>query len=515
MRKKRAISAFFGIAASLSSHAVLASKPLTFEHLWTSSSTGAEIGAYDNVNHRVYTTNPKDYALNVIDARDGQALPSIELNGQPNSVAFCGQQCNGAFIAVAVENEDKQAPGCVVFFNATTGEKLGEITVGSLPDMLTFTPDGKKVIVANEGEPNDDYTVDPEGSISIIDISHYASEGPASVETVTLGFAQFNNKQLDLIRSGVRIFGPSATVGQDIEPEYITVAKDSKTAWVSLQENNALAVIDLEEQTILAIHALGSKNHLRKRNTIDASNKDGIDGNRARWPVRGLYMPDAIASYQYAGTEFVITTNEGDARDYDGYSEETRVKDLTLDPWRFPDALELQKDENLGRLKTTTSQGDIDADGDVDEIYAYGARSFSIWGPHGTLVWDSGNQLSKIVLRDFPNAFDDKRSDDKGGEPEAVVIGNLDQRSIAFIGLERYSVVLAYDVSNPYCPRYVGGVHTESDISPEGLMFVSAQQSFNGKNLLGIVNEVSKTTSFHQIDINHKKLNRPSRCSNR
>lgn len=512
MFRKTALAASLTVSVALFASTAQAAKPLSFEPLWTASNSGSEIGAYDDVNHRVYTTNPEDNSINVIDARSGENLASIALSGAPNSIAFCGAACGGAYVAVAVEGASKQDNGRVQFFNASNGANLGYVETGALPDMLTFTPDGKKVIVANEGEPSDDYDNDPIGSITIIDIARYMEEGSAGVSSQTLSFADFDNQHMALVRAGVRLFGPRASVGQDIEPEYITVSEDSKTAWVALQENNALAVVDLATNRITGIHALGTKNHMARKNSLDASNKDDIEGNLKRWPVKGMYMPDAIANIRYRGKDFIITTNEGDARDYDGYSEEARVKDLTLDPWVFPDADVLQQDENLGRLKTTLSMGDLDADGDFDEIYSYGARSFSIWGPAGQ-VWDSGNQFAKIVLKDFPQAFAENRSDDKGGEPEAVVVGNIADHQIAFIGLERYSVVLAYDVSNPYCPRYLGGAHNEGDISPEGLMFVPADKSHNGENLLGVVNEVSTTTTFYRIDTNMKKLNKRARCN--
>ncbi len=489
------------IAVGLGVTAPLASAEgyLNFEPLWTTATTGAEIGAYDTVNHKVFVTNPEDDTLDVMDAASGELIAQIELHGSPNSVSFCGKQCAFPVVAVAVEGENKQDPGCINFYRADTHEFLGAVETGALPDMVTFTPDGTKVVVANEGEPNDDYTVDPEGSISIIDISGYAEGGDAAVVVNHLSFAEFNSRHFDLALSGVRIYGPNATVGQDIEPEYITVSEDSSTAWVSLQENNAIAEVDLLEQKITAIRPLGFKRYARAKNVIDASNEDGINGNFQSWPVLGMYQPDAIASYSVRGHNFIVTTNEGDARDYDGFSEEARVKDLVLDPMKYPDAEILQADENLGRLKTTTVQGDYDSDGDVDQIFAYGGRSFSIWDEYGVQVFDSGNDLAKLILNKFPDSWDDGRSDDKGSEPEAVVLGKVRGRQIAFIGLERYSVVLAFDVSNPFCVRYVGGVQAEGDVSPEGLIFVNGSDSFNGNHLLGVVNEVSTTTTFYEI----------------
>lgn len=481
---------------------VMMGQPLNFERQWTATTTGAEIGAYAESAKRVFVTNPEDNSLDVIDVDTGDIIHSINLMGSPNSVAYCGAPCAFPVVAVAVEGDTKQLEGFVRFYRVADYQYLGSITAGALPDMVTFTPDGRKVLVANEGEPNDTYDNDPEGSITIIDISGYATGGANAVTVEHLSFSAFDEQAFALIDGGVRIFGPQASVGQDIEPEYITVSDDSTRAWVGLQENNAIAEIDIENSEIVAVRALGSKRHRRPRQAFDASNRDDIDGNLQRWPVRSLYMPDAIAQYSVDGDTFIVTANEGDARDYDGFSEEARVADLTLDPEKFPDAALLQADQLLGRLKTTLAQGDIDGDGDFDYIYAYGGRSFSIWDEYGARVFDSGNMFAKRVLRDFPEAWDDGRSDDKGGEPEALTIGHIDGRPIAFIGLERYSVVLAYDVSNPTCPRYLGGLNNENDISPEGLQFISTQQSGAAHNQLLVVNEVSATTSLYSIVLN-------------
>ena len=102
------------------------------------------------------------------------------------------------------------------FLQDTDGNNQVGVEVGALPDMLTFTPDGSKVIVANEGEPNSDYTIDPEGSVSIIDVS--GGLGAISQANVTtLNFNAFNPAQAALEAAGVRIFGPGATVSQDLE----------------------------------------------------------------------------------------------------------------------------------------------------------------------------------------------------------------------------------------------------------------------------------------------------------
>ena len=166
---------------------------------------------------------------------------------------------------------------------------------------------------------------------------------------------------------------------------------DSSRAWVTLQENNAIAVLDIASATITDIFPLGHKDYALG-DGLDPSDKDG-GIHIANWPVSGMYQPDAIATFQAGGETFIISVNEGDARDYECFSEEVRVDDLTLDPTVFDDPTFLQAEENLGRLKTTTATGDADGDGQHETIFNYGARSFSIWSADGQLVFDSGSDF--------------------------------------------------------------------------------------------------------------------------
>ncbi len=253
---------------------------------------------------------------------------------------------------------------------------------------------------------------------------------------------------------------------------------------------------------------------------LDASNRD--DGiNFANYPnLQGMYQPDAIASYEANGETYYITANEGDARirpdddiEVDGeeieegadFNEETRVKDLTLDPTAFPDAATLQQDENLGRLKTTTTLGDTDGDGDFDQIYAYGGRSFSIFNSSGELVYDSGDLIGKLTAELVPEKFNsqgtadsfDSRSDDKGAEPEGVTVGMVGDKTYAYVGLERTGGVMVFDVSNPTAASFVQYINNEGDRSPEGLTFIDAQNSPNSNSLLAVTNEVSETLSIY------------------
>jgi len=308
------------------------------------------------------------------------------------------------------------------------------------------------------------------------------------------------------------VFGPNATVAQDLEPEYVTIAKDSSTAWVTLQENNALAVVDIATATVTDVVGLGAKSYNTVQNAIDASDKD--DGINIRtWPVLSFYQPDAITSYEVNGKTYLLTANEGDARDYDGFSEEVRVDDLVLDADVFADYPNIQDKDQLGRLKTTTVNGDFDQDGDVDQIFGYGARSFSIWNSQGEIMYDSGSDFARITASVDPVTFNggDKRSDDKGAEPEAVTVGEVAGEFYAFIGLERTNGILVYNITDPLSPYFVNYVNnfdatgdinagTAKDVGPEGLAFIPKHLSPNGSPLLAVTNEVSGTTSMYRVE---------------
>ncbi len=476
----------------------------------------AEIATYSAEHQAVYISAKSTIEIiSIADpaAPDVSSKISIDISAYGsavNSVAVYGD-----LVAAAVENEDAQANGSVVFFDHA-GTFLAGFDAGALPDMVTFTPDGNYVLVANEGEPNDEYTLDPEGSLTVIDIS----QGLAQAQVTQVGFTSFNSSKDDLIAEGIRIFGPGATVAQDLEPEYIAVSDDSHTAWVTLQENNAVAELDIATKTVSAIHPLGYKSYDSRSRGIDASDKDGAINIR-RYPVLGMYQPDAIAAFNHAGRTYLITANEGDARDYDGFSEEARVEDLTLDPEAFPEAGALQAADVLGRLKTSTVMGDTDSDGDNDLIYSYGARSFSVWKPHkGTLKqqYDSGNKLAKITAALHPEAFNcndgiisefDKRSDDKGIEPEGVTVGTIGDRRYAFIGLERgLGGIMIFDITNPREPAFVTWVLSNNgsgadgnDIAPEGIAFIAPESSPNGKALLVGTFEESGSVAIYELSL--------------
>ena len=460
----------------------------------------AEISAFDPSTNKLFVTNGALDEITVFDISDIQnpvRLSSISCpqEGTPNSVAV-----KNGVLAVALAPDDVAANGFVELFDTASQDPITTYSVGVLPDMVTFTPDGNYILTANEGEPNDDYTVDPEGSVSIIDL--------VNQQVNTLSFAGFNGQEVSLEENGFRVFGPNATLAQDVEPEFVTVSDDGTTAWVALQENNGLAVVNLGTMQIESILPLGFKNFADPGNEIDPSNRDNITALRSV-PAFGMYQPDAIAYYSVNGQDYIVTANEGDGREYEGdpgFVEVFRVGDdeIVLDPDAFPDFEALQSDANLGRLEVTNTLGDIDGDGDFDELYAFGARSFSIWTGQGQLVYDSANDLSEIALDLTPEAFNggignvDNRSDDAGPEPEAVSIQKIGERQILFVGLERNNQVMVFDISNPNLPVFIQILSQPNDVGPEGVLPVSAEDSPTGNDLLIVSNEVSGTVTIYE-----------------
>jgi 2',3'-cyclic-nucleotide 2'-phosphodiesterase (5'-nucleotidase family) len=472
----------------------------------------AEINAYDADTKRLFVVNSNAVTVDILDVSNPTNPVKIgEIDATVYGAGANSVAVKNGIVAIAIENEVVTDNGEVVFFDAD-GNFLGEVVVGALPDMVVFTPDGSKVLVANEGEPDDG--VNPEGSISIIDLTN----GVANATVDTADFTAYNGQEAALRAEGVRIF-PGIPFSQDAEPEYIAVSPDGTKAFVSLQENNAVAIVDIAAKQVTDIIGLGVKDHSLPGNGIDASDRDDAI-NIQNYPVFGLYMPDAIASYEVNGTTYFVTANEGDARD-----EDARIKDLILDPIAFPNAEELQQDEVLGRLEVSTIDGDFDGDGDFDALYAYGARSFTIFDAEGNLIFDSGDDFEQITAALIPDYFNstndengsfDSRSDAKGPEPEGVVIGKVDGNTYAFVGLERVGGIMVYDITNPAGASFVQYINNRNfeveaqladgstnpavgDLGPEGLTFIAAEDSPTGEALLAVSNEISGTTTIYSV----------------
>ncbi len=451
----------------------------------------AEISTYDPLTKRLFTVNNSTTnQIDVIDFANPASPQKIAIINLTNyGGAVNSLDVRDGKLAAALEASNKQAAGKVVVFNTATYAEIKVITVGALPDMITYSPDGNFILTANEAEPSADYTNDPAGTVSIIMVNqNYA--------VTTIDFSAFLSQQNTLMSNGLRIFSPTNNFVNDIEPEYITVAEDSKTAWVTLQENNAIAVLDLTTKTFTKILPLGFKDYNAADNKIDVSDLDNAK-TLANWQLKGMYQPDAIAVLNNNGVPYLFTANEGDAREYTAFSEVKRVKTLNLDATVFPNAATLKLDPQMGRLNVTNKLGDTDNDGDMDVLYSFGARSFSVWnGLTGSLVYDSKNELDAKAIAE--NVYDDARSDDKGAEPEGITIGKVGNKTIAFIGLERVDAVALYDVTIPTNPIFIKMLKCGD--APEGVLFIPASKSPTNESLLVVSSENDGVIKVYKAD---------------
>jgi DNA-binding beta-propeller fold protein YncE len=537
-----ALTVVAGATAALAAPKPLAGPPgaITLAPVGTYASglfdeSAAEIVAHDPGTQTLFVVNAEAGAVDVLDIADPTTPTLVGTIGGGGGAANSVAVAKGV-VAVVTAADDLVSPGELVLYAAAAAvadpggvRPLATLGVGSNPDMVTFTPNGRTLLVANEGEPSGyrDGDVDPEGSISIVDL-----RGPLERLTdADVRTADFHAFDADGVE-GVRVFGPGASFSQDMEPEYITVSRDGRTAYVALQENNALATVDVRTATVTDVVPLGSKDHGLPGNGLDASDRDGVIAIAPR-PVRGLYMPDAIAGYRVGGQDYVVTANEGDAREYAGFEEEARVRDLDLCTDVFAD--DVAGSDQLGRLTVTTTLGQRDGEDCFEELYSFGARSFSIFTPDGELVWDSGDALERTIAdaidagelpafafnaNNDENVADDEdneldvpsesRSDNKGPEPEGIVLGRIGSRTFAFVGLERVGGVSIWDVTDPTAPTFSDYVTTRDfgpaadtaaagDLGPEGLAFIAAHDSPTGRPLLAVGNEVSGTTILFEV----------------
>jgi DNA-binding beta-propeller fold protein YncE len=455
--------------------------PLYQTNTGATAAGGAEVSAYDAARKLVFILGPN--GVDALDAATGALRFSLpgSAAGITASIGGTSVAVKGDQLAVAYEGATNGLPGSVALYrlDATgTGAALAQtVQVGATPDQIVFTADGSRLLVTIEGQPFDYDPAqvpagtlrDAPGGITIVDTASFATS-----------FAGFDSFDADALRAaGVRIKA-GATAAEDLEPEYTTISADGTKAYVTLQENNAIAVLDLTTGTFTDVFALGTKDHSIAGNGIDPSDRDG-GANIRTVPVKGLYMPDGITNFESDGKTYLVTANEGDAREYGTYRDTARVSTLALDEAAFGGAAAvaaLKTNAELGRLTVSTVDGDTDGDGDIDVLYALGGRSMSIWevGEDGlTQVYDSGDLMERILARDFPALLDDNRSDDKGPEPESVTLGRVDGKLYAFVALERSDSVMAFRIDAPDAVSYAGLVQTGD--APEVVTFVSAEDA--------------------------------------
>ena len=463
----------------------------------------------------MYVANASDVSVDIVDIADPASprlVRRVDLSRHGAGINSIDVSAHN-LIAVALEAGDKTDPGTIAFLTPA-GKVIRTAAVGALPDMVSFTPDGRRLLVANEGEPDcyGEGCTDPVGSVSVVTVVPMRPTLPVA----TIGFDDV------VLPEGVRVFGPGASAAQDLEPEYITVSADGRSAWVSLQENNAIAALDLEANAVREVFALGYKDHGVAGAGLDASDREISSSlgaiNIQPWSrVKGMYQPDALASVTVDGETFIVSANEGDARDYTGFAEESRAAALCAITSGLGCASidGIRDNKKLGRLTVTTPPPFADGN-----VYVFGARSISIWnGVSGELVADSGDQLEQWTAEVNPAFFNsnnaednfDNRSDNKGPEPEGVAIGTIGANRYAFVGLERIGGVAVFDLNDVASPQIVtyannrdfvvGNNKPAPDSGPEVVRFVPADSSPNGEPMLVVANEVSGTVTLWRISV--------------
>ncbi|MBB5643344.1 choice-of-anchor I family protein [Cryobacterium roopkundense] len=517
----------------------------------TFDASAAEIVTY--FGGRLFVVNAAQGAVDVLTIEDPASpakLYALAAEGAPlsaggavpagataNSVAVRGDGLG----VMAIESPTKTDAGWLVFFdaNAAVATVLGAVEVGALPDMVSISADGSYAVSANEGEPNDDFTIDPEGSVSVVTLPDGVS-APAQSAVRTADFHDFEAGGSKTLPEDVRVFGPHLggnRVSTNLEPEYVAIDANGLVAYVALQEANAVAVVDLATAEITQIWPLGFQDHGVEGKGIDASDRDPEDAptvNIQTYPgLKGMYMPDGMNSYTANEATYLVTANEGDAREWGAYAEAVRVKDLGaggLLPVCADSALAaLTGDADLGRLTVTTENGLNAGATCYEELYSFGSRSFSIWNTDGTQVFDSGDDFERITAAANPAYFNSNhsesnlegRSDDKGPEPENLAIGDVNGRTYAFIGLERVGGIMVYDIEDPASAEFVTYINNRDfavsmeasvdagtgaadlpaagDLGPEGVAFIAASDSASGVPMLAVGNEVSGTTTLFAI----------------
>lgn len=477
------------------------------------NNSSTEIVVHDPATQRLFTISSITDVFDIINFSNPTTPTVINTINMAPYGGITSIAVKNGIIAAASPNTNPQQNGSVVFFDIN-GNFLKQVTVGALPDMITFSPDGTKVMTANEGEPNDAYTVDPEGTISIIDISGGIANLTQSNVT-TLNFNAFDAQVAALTATGLRKVRTNNTLSQDLEPEYITISSDSQKAWVTLQENNAVAEVNLVTKTITGIWGLGKKDMSIPGNGFDAS-----DNNNeiliANWPVKAYYTPDAVQNYKVGNTHYIVTANEGDEKDLSGFSERTTVgaNNYSPDPALFPQAAILKASYNLGRFRVSNATGNTDGDADFEEIAALGARSFSIFNADTRqIVYDSGDQFERYIAANHPLIFNadnesntvKNRSRAKGPEPEGVALGTINGQTYAFITLERTGGVMVYNITDPNNPTFTDYKHSRmtsaygGDNGPEGIIYVAPENTTTGKGYVIIANEISGTLSMYEV----------------
>ncbi len=494
--------------------------------------SGGEIAAFDKNTDRLFVTSSGGgiYQINIFDMSN-PAVPaglgtvdfttSFGLAADMSGLSSVAVDPLGRFgVAALIPTSNTTSLGKVGYFNLSTGAVIGTSSVGYHPDSLSFSADGSKLVVVNEGEFNALSLTNAPGSISVFDVSGITSGNLGTLPglgAVTTDFTAGNlsggatitglrNSNLAAVGTSGTFIGAvpdfnnaSNTDPNAIEPEYASIIGDK--VYVSLQDNNAVAEYDLTANKWTKVTELPTISQV-----VDASDQDG--GIAINDTVAGMPMPDTVATYSVGGKTYVVTANEGDARGDDrdvsrfGDTGGNDDMDPILDTNYPATATGERAALELGRLDVSRIDGDTDADGKIDQITMLGTRSFSIWEVTGSglsLTYDSGSFFETYISLNDPTGWVDGRSDNKGPEPEGLTLGVIDGETYAFIGMERTNGIFMFNVSDPDSPLFAGYVRTQdganTPLRPESLSFISAADSPNGQNLLVVGFEGDGNTS--------------------
>ena len=464
--------------------------------------SGSEISTYIASQKMLVTTSGDHevFLISLENPEKPQILESLNFKGEVPCVST-----HRDFLAIAEMNNPKTSPGTLHLYKVQNRKlnKLKSFTVGAHPDMVAFAPDGKTLLVANEGEPDDEAEVDPEGSISLIDISN----GFETARVSELDFAAFDS--LSLANAGVRLVGPGRYL-QNIEPEYISYSPDSKFAFATLQENNAVAKIDVKKAKITDVWGLGTVDHAQKGNEFDYRKNKKIELENA--PIRGYLQPDGIKAFEAAGKLYFITADEGAKRDDDpATSDVTTAQSLKAQGRLNESVFTAEQAQKMGKLPID-ALNPCDGNEPCRYLNTFGGRSVSIFDAQtGTRIWNSGNALEKFLAEHHPGLFNwnskkgkikpDSRSDDLGPEPENVTVGKTKSGLYAFVAVERSSGIAVFDLKNPKKPQILDYFTSSTDRGPEGVLFIPAENSpEKGVPFLVVGYEYSTTLSIYRVN---------------
>ena len=137
--------------------------------------------------------------------------------------------------------------------------------------------------------------------------------------------------------------------------------------------------------------------------------------------------------------------------------------------------------EQKGRLREPDAVAWIDGDHFVtanEGDWNGGARGFTVWNRDGTVVYEDGGRFEQTIVATGP--YPDGRSDNKGVEPEAVIVSDWNGTPLMFVASERASIVGVYDMTDPAEPKQLQLL--PSGIGPEGLVAIPRRGLFATAN---------------------------------